>query len=130
MGCAGHAFDSAGDEQLSFAGPNRVRGRGYSLEPGPAEPVHCLTRYLYRQAGEQQRHAGYVPVVFACLIGAAQNDIVNVVERKEASLDQGPNGCGCQVIRADIRQRAAGAPYWGTHGGGDEGVRHGPAQNE
>ena len=54
------------------------------------------------QAGQQGRHARHVAVVFARLVGAAHEDVINTrpIQIRMAR-HQGRNGCCSQIIRPD-----------------------------
>ena len=98
----------------------------HRLQSGAAEPVHRLTRHLDRQAGQQRRHAGDVPVVFARLVGAAEDDVIDPVGPESArAASSDADGGRRQVVGAQIGQGAAGPADRGADCGSDEGVAHG-----
>ena len=103
---------------------DRVGGARHGLETRAAESIHRLPRHLYRQAGEQQRHSGDVPVVLARLIGAAEDDVVDPAGGRRGPLDQGADGDRGEVVGPDVGQRAAGAPDRRAHGIEDERFGH------
>jgi hypothetical protein len=52
---ARHALDAAGNDQVGFAGGDRVCRQRNRVETGPAQPVDRGTRHLHRQASKQRR---------------------------------------------------------------------------
>ena len=76
-----HALHAAREDQRGLVGPDRVGGARHGLKTRAAESIHRLARHLHREAGEQQRHSGHVPVVLARLIGAAEDDVVDPAGR-------------------------------------------------
>ena len=74
---ARHRLDAAGDHQAVFARFDCARGRADRIHARAAQPVDGGAWHLLRQAGQQQRHAGDVAIVFAGLVGAAENDFLH-----------------------------------------------------
>ena len=75
--------------------------------------------------GQQRGHAGDVPVVFARLVGAAEDHIVDPVGRKGGAVEQAADRGRGEVVGADLGERAAGAADRGADGVEDVGVGHG-----
>ncbi len=74
--CAGHAFDAARDQQIQFAALDATRGDGNCIHAGAAEAIDGGAGNFFGQAGEKHSHARDVAIVFAGLIGAAVDDVV------------------------------------------------------
>ena len=72
---AAHAFHAAGDHQAGLAGADRPGGRPQRIQPGATQAVDRGTRHFQRQAGQQAGHTRHVAVVFAGLVGAAEDDV-------------------------------------------------------
>ena len=66
---------------LADVGGGRVwqltRGDSDGVHARTAEPIYGRPRHLDRQSCQQQRHARYVTVIFAGLVGAAVDDVVD-----------------------------------------------------
>ena len=78
-----------------------------------------------RKAGEQQRHACDVAIVFTGLIRASQNHIVNRAPiHGGVALNQGPNRNRRQIVGTDRGEHSAVAAEGGPDCVTDEGVRH------
>src|SRR5882762_7510651 len=75
---------------------------------------------------EQQRHAGYVAVVFSRLIGAAEDHVVDGAGVDAGALDDGFDGNRRQVIRAHARERPAVLADGRSQRRADVGFRHRP----
>ena len=73
---AGHAFDAASQHELRIAGLDRARGGTDGIQARSAKAVDGRTRHRGRQARQQHGHARDIAVVFAGLIGAAHDAIV------------------------------------------------------
>ena len=105
---ARHAFDAAGDHQLGLASPDRPRRSDDGVHAGAAQPVDRRSANADRQPGQQQRHAGDVAIVFARLVGAAKDDVVDRLPVDAGvSAHQGLEGSGREIVGAHRRQGAA-----------------------
>jgi hypothetical protein len=107
VGGTGHAFHPARQEEVAVAGFDLAGRRHDRLEAGAAQPVDRGPGHLDRQAGQQNRHPGHVPVVLARLVGSPK---VDVLDARRIEVDP-PHGFGHhqrrQVIRAYIFEGAA-----------------------
>src|SRR5206468_1590639 len=104
--CACHAFDTAGDKRLAFARLDRLSGTGCGLEPRAAQPIHGLAGYLDRQSGKEQGHPRDIAIVFAGLVRAPEDDIVDRVRIDAASFDYRFDWNGSKIVGTDAGQRA------------------------
>jgi hypothetical protein len=128
VGCAlreaADRLDAASDEHVAFTGFDRLRGTRHGLEPRTAQPIHRLARDFDRQPCEQQRHAGHVAVVFAGLVGAAQNHVVDARRIDARALHDRLDGDGGQIVGAHLREAAAVLADGRPQRGVDQGVGH------
>ena len=124
-GRARHGFDAAGDGEIHLAGADRARRIADRIEPGSAKPIDGEAGHAFRQSGEQQRHARHVAIVFAGLVGAAEE---NFVETRPIGLRVARDECadrrGGEIVGADFRQRAAVAADGGARCIADENIPH------
>ena len=74
---AAHAFDAAGDHQLRLAALDGARCGADRVHPRTAQAVDRRARHADRQPGQQRRHARDVAVVFAGLVGAAEDHVAH-----------------------------------------------------
>src|SRR5438477_462554 len=80
---AGRSFASISSD-VSARGPSGgarlelARGRDGRLHAGSAQAVHGLAGHLDRETRKQQGHPRDVAVVLARLVGAAEDDVVDV----------------------------------------------------
>ena len=115
----GHRLDTAADEHVAVVDLNGMRGRVDRLEPAPAQPVDGQPGDLDREAGQQQGHSGDVAVVFAGLVGAAEDDVFD-----QGRVDPGPidhraqHGRG-EVVRSN-RVKSPAVPTDRRSGGRDD----------
>ena len=79
---ARHRLDAAGDEEVAVADGDRARGRDDGLEPRAAQAVHRDAGDRLRQPRQQRRHARDVAVVLAGLVGAAEEDVVDLARAR------------------------------------------------
>ena len=77
-----------------------------------------------RQAGEQDRHAADVAVVLARLVGAAEDQVVDLLPATRVALDQRPQRNRGEVVGANRGQRPAIAADRRPNRVADEGFRH------
>ena len=113
--CAGHAFDSAGDEQVALIAPDGLRGAVQGLKPRAAQAVDRLARHVDREVGKQQGHAGDVAIVLAGLVGATENHVVHVGRIDSCALDEDSQHMRGQTVRPKHSQRATIAAHRRTH---------------
>ncbi|CAB5343547.1 hypothetical protein IST453_03305 [Burkholderia multivorans] len=105
---ARHAFDAAGHHQRGLARLDRARGNADRVHPGTAEPVDRRTGHALRQPREQQRHARDVAVVFAGLVRAAVDHVVDRVPVDVAvAFDERLQRHRAQIVGANVFQRTA-----------------------
>jgi hypothetical protein len=103
-GGAGHALDAAGYDEFSLAALNRARSGRHRVHAGTAKPICGGSWRFFRKPSEQQGHAADVTVVFSSLIRATVDDIVHRIPIDSGiALDEGLDGNGCQIIRANRR---------------------------
>ncbi len=74
---AGHRLDASSDGQFHLARGDGAEGSADRFHARGAQTVQGHARHRLRQAGEQQRHAGDVAVVFAGLVGAAHKHFID-----------------------------------------------------
>ncbi|MNZ82899.1 hypothetical protein D3C78_1016110 [compost metagenome] len=121
----GHRLDAAGNRQLHLAAGDGAKGGADSVHARGAEAVQGHTRHAVRQACQQQRHARDVAVVFAGLVGAAEEHLVQQIPlHLRVALDQRLDRYGGQVIGTHAGQGAAEAADGGTNGIADKYVTH------
>ncbi|MCY1505121.1 hypothetical protein D9M68_393180 [compost metagenome] len=125
-GRARHAFDAAGDDNLGFTQPDRAGGVADGVQPGTAKPVDRRSGYRFGQPREQGSHARDVAVVFACLVGAAKNNLIDRLSRNGRNARQRlADHVGRKIVRARARQRAAIATDGRADAADDIGFTHG-----
>ena len=73
----GHAFNTTGHHDLSFAARDGARGDGHRVEARTTETVDGRGGDGHRKAGEQRGHAGDVAIILAGLIGAADEHVIH-----------------------------------------------------
>ncbi|MCY1291636.1 hypothetical protein D9M70_408330 [compost metagenome] len=124
-GRAGHGFHAAGQHQPGFAAAQGAGGVADGVQAGAAEAVQGGAGDAQRQAGEQGRHARDVAVVFAGLVGAAVDHVVDgaPVQFRVAG-HQGADRHGAEVVGAHAGQGAGVAADGRAHGVDDQGVIH------
>ncbi len=107
---AGHRLDAAGNRQLHFAAGNGAERSADGIHARSAQAIEGHAGNGLRQACQQQRHARHVAVVFAGLVGAAEEYLVH-----RAPVDRGITFHQCldrhrsQIVGADCRQAATEA---------------------
>src|SRR5471030_1263437 len=122
---ARHRLDAAGEHQARLAGADGARGRADRVHARTAQAVDGSARHFLRQAGQQRRHARHVAVVFAGLVGAAVDDVVD-----GAPVDAGITAHQlaqrqrAEVVGADVFQRAGVAADRGADRVADKGISH------
>ncbi len=78
-----------------------------------------------RKAGEQAGHSGEVAIVLAGLVGAAEDDVVQLVPIDiRVALNEGPDRNGGEIVGADVGKASAVAADRGAHSVADEGFGH------
>ena len=107
--------------------PERIAARRLAdrIEAGGAQPVHGDPRNRIRQAGEQQRHARHIAVVFAGLVGAAEKHLVEARPvhlriARHQRLDRRRR----EIVGPHPRECAAIAPDRRSHRVADEDIAH------
>ena len=88
-------------------------------------PAMTRSASLPRIAGEEGGHAGEVAIVLAGLVGAAEDDVVEIgpVDMGVA-VDQRLDGDGGEIVGADISERTGVAADGGADGVADIGFGH------
>ena len=102
-----HALDAACNHQFRRPAGNRPGTEDHGVKSTGTEPVDRQGRHRRGQAGQQHRHAGDVAVVFARLIGATKN---HLVDRQVIARQHGVDHMGCHVIRPHRRECSAIPP--------------------
>ena len=126
MGARVIDFDAAGDGKIHIAGADRPRRIADRVEPGGAEPVDGQPGDGVGQSGQQQRHARHVAVVFACLIGATEEDFIELrpVGLRMAR-DERPDRNRGEIVGANLRECAAVPADRGARRITNENLAHG-----
>ncbi len=75
-GRAAHAFDAAGHDQTGLARLDGAGGHGDGVHARPAETIDRGPRRGLAKPAQQGGHPRDIAIVFAGLVGAAQNDVV------------------------------------------------------
>ena len=101
---AAHALDPAGDDQIEVAsldGPGSTR---QGVQARTAQAICGRATGRDRQARKQGRHPRDVAVIFARLVGAAENHVIQLIPVDTGiARHQGLNRYGGQVVSADVR---------------------------
>jgi len=120
-----HRLDAAGNGEIHFAGADGARRIADRIEAGRAQPIDGEAGHGLRQPGEQQRHARDVAIVFAGLVGAAEE---HFIEPRPVGLrvafNERADRCGGKVVGAQFRQRAAVAADGGARCIANENLAH------
>jgi len=96
------------------------------IESRTAEAVHRGAGHIERQAGQQRAHARDVAVVFAGLVGAAENHVAHGLPIELGmALHQRAQRHRAKVVGAHRRQCTAIAAERRANGVADEGMMHG-----
>jgi hypothetical protein len=108
VGCAAHALDAAGDDEVRVARRDRPPGLHDRLAARGTQPVDRHPRDRHRQAGQQRRHPRHVAVLLAGAVGVAVVDVFDA-GRVEPGVPghQLGDGKGGEVVGTDARERAA-----------------------
>ena len=122
---ARHRLDAAGDEQIAVTGDHGVARTDDGGEAGCAETVDGHARDGLGKAGEEDGHARDVAVVLACLVRAAEPDVLDLLGGNACTVDGRADGDRRQVVGADCGEPAAVAADRRPDGGEDHGLRHG-----
>src|SRR3989449_182349 len=88
--------------------------------------VYRLARHLDRQTGEERRHAGDVAIVLACLVGAAEDHIVDRAGVDAGAFHHGLDRNRGEIIRPYPRQASPMLDDGGAQRGTDVRVGHRP----
>jgi len=95
-----HALHAAGDAQLHVAEADGARRLHCRLQPTGAEAIDGHARHVLGKAGEEQRHAGDVAVVLACLVGASEEHLVDRCGRyTRVALEQLFDDVRAEIVR-------------------------------
>ena len=116
VGRARHALDPARDERLAFTRLDRLSRTGDGLKPGAAQAIHRLAGDFHRKARQQERHAGDVAIVLACLVGAPEHDIGDTLPIQTGmTIEQLGDHVRRQIVGAHVGQAPAKAADRRTH---------------
>ena len=126
--CAAHALNATSNDHLGIANGNGVRGGGECLQARAAESIHRLPRNLNGVAGNEERHARDVAIVFAGLVSAAQDHIVDVGGVDAASGNDRFKHRGGEVVGANASECTAVATEGGAQRLNDPGLLQGAAR--
>ena len=124
IGGARHVFHAAGDENIAFTGADGTRGLVDGSQARSAQPVDGDAGHFNREAGEQQRHARHVAVIFAGLVGTAQVHFLNQRRVQLVTQQDRFQHMGSQVVGADGGQSAAQRADGGADRINDNGLGH------
>src|SRR3546814_16705648 len=92
---------------------------------GAAEAIERDAARRVGKAGEQPGHAGEVAIVLAGLVGAAEDDVVEVGPvHTRIAVDQRLDRAGGATVGADLGERTAIAADRGAGGGANKGLGH------
>src|SRR5204862_3275451 len=83
---AAHALDAAGDHDLAFTAGHRLRRHDDRVEPAAAIALQDRAGDLDRQSCQQPGMACDAAAVLARLVGAADNDILDLFRLERALL--------------------------------------------
>ena len=124
---AAHALDAAGDEHIALAAGDRLRRHRDRVQAGAAIALQHRARDLDRQSGDQRSVARHAAAVLAGLIGAADDDILDLLGR-EAAIGDDPGDDPCEhVVGPQPRERAGMASERAAPTGIEISVEHGAA---
>jgi len=76
---AGHRLNAAGNGEIVFASGDGASGRADGFQAGSTKAIDRRTGNVDRKARKQKRHASDVAIVFTGLIGAAEDDFVELL---------------------------------------------------
>ena len=123
--CACHAFNAACHDEIGVSAANRARCHRHRVEAGAAQAIQRRARRRLAEPGEQRGHARDVAVVFARLVGAAHDDVI-----ERAPIDAGvargerPQRHLGEIVRPNLGERSAVASDGRARGVADESVGH------
>ena len=120
--CATHALHATSNDHFGIANGDGVCSGGECLQTRAAEAVHGLPRNFDGVAGNEERHARHVAIVFAGLIGTAQDHIVDVGGVDAAARNDRFEHGGGKVVGANASERAAVATEGGAQRLNDPGL--------
>ena len=126
--CAAHALNATSNDHLGITNRNRVCCGGERLQAGAAESIHRLPRNLNGVASNKERHARHVAIVFAGLVGTAQDHIVDVGGVDAAPGDDCFKDGGGKVVGANASECTAVATEGGAQRLNDPGLLQGAAR--
>ena len=110
---------------LGLAAADHPRRHRHRVHARAAQAVESHAARFVGKAGEQAGHAGEVAIVLAGLVGAAVDDVVELVPvDPRIALDQRPDRDGGEIVGADMGEAAAVAADRRAHGVADEGFGH------
>ena len=111
-GCAAHALDAAGDHDLAFAAGHRLRRHDDRVEPAAAIALQYRAGDLDRQSGQEPGMPRDAAAVFAGLVGAAVDDVLDPFRVEGTLLDDLGDDRGQHVVGSHPGE-SAGVPAKG-----------------
>ena len=103
-----HAFDAASQHQAGFTGANGAGGGADGVQARTAQAVDGGAGHFDRQTGQQRGHAGDVAVVFASLVRATHDRVIQFFPAHAGvARYQRLDGDSGQIVGAHRSQRAA-----------------------
>ena len=81
-----------------------------ACRPEPHRPIDGLPGNVDRKSGQQRCHARDVAVVFARLVRAAEDHIVERGRIESGALDRGPHGDGGEVVGPEVASAPPARP--------------------
>ncbi|MNI60285.1 hypothetical protein D3C73_1154850 [compost metagenome] len=124
-GCTGHTLHPAGDKQFAFVTGHCAGGIDHRRQTTGAQAVNCLPRYGHGQACKQCGVTRDVAAVLPCLVGIAQNHVLDGFARDGVASEQFVDHMGGEVVWAYRSECAAVAAKWRAQSREDVGVEHG-----
>ncbi len=121
---SGHRLDPARHDDLGISGKNRAAALNDGLEAGAAQSIDRRAGHGCRQAREQHRHSGDVPVLLARTVGVAENDVIDRRGIERHPVDELAEDGRREVVRPDGGETAAVSPGGRTNRVVDEDCRH------
>ncbi len=121
----GHAFGAAGQVQPTLAATDRARRVDHRRQSAGTQAVDRLPGQPRRQAGCEQRVARQVAAVFAGLVGATEDHILQVVDGEPGGFRETRQQQAGQVVRTHRRECTGMPAERRTQAGVDIGIEHG-----
>jgi hypothetical protein len=113
---ARHRFDAARDQEIGVAGGDGARAVIHRHETRAAQPVDGAARHRGRQPAQQRAHARDVAIVFAGLVGASEDHVVDRRRFDPGTAHDLANHQRTQVIGSYLGQGSPVAADGRAHG--------------